>query len=278
VNPYKLSVAAGRPLASGFKMPVLGLGVYLVPPGAPTRDAVSAALQSGYRLIDTAKGYQNEADVGQAIRESGIPRDDLFITTKLPNQDHGSERAIRSLESSRKALGVSFVDLYLIHWPVPGVRRATWKALERMNRDGSCRAIGVSNYTVRHLEELISNADIVPAVNQVELHPFLAQPELRDFCRKHRIQVEAYSPLVRGDRWNHPTIRDIAVTHGRTPAQVLLRWGVQHDVVEIPKSVHPERIAENAAVFDFSLSSDEMRRLDSLDARYHTCWDPTDEP
>ncbi len=265
-------------LADDTKMPVLGLGVWRAASGKETQRAVATALDVGYRLIDTAKLYGNERDVGQAVRASKIPRDEIFITTKLWNTDHGYEAALRAFEQSRRELGVDSIDLYLIHWPVPGLRQESWKALLRLKEKGLARSIGVSNYTIRHLEELLSSSPIPPSVNQVEFHPFLYQADLLAFCQGHGIQLEAYSPLTRGHRLDHPVIKALAGEHRRTPAQILIRWGLGHGLVVIPKSVRPERIRENAQVFDFELSRADMARLDALDERSHLAWDPDDLP
>lgn len=265
-------------LNDGAKMPALGLGVWQAGAGKETRRAVGSALEVGYRLIDTAKMYGNEGDVGAAVRESGIPREEIFVTTKLWNDDHGYEAALRAFEGSRKELGLEYVDLYLIHWPVPGWRNETWKALVKLHGEGVVRSIGVSNYTIRHLEELLPTSSIPPAVDQVEFHPFLYQRELLEFCRGRKVQLEAYSPLVRGRRLKDPVIRAIAAQYGRTPAQVLIRWSLQHGLVVIPKSVRPERIQENARVFDFELKREDMDRLDALDERSHVAWNPDDLP
>lgn len=262
-------------LNNGVEIPRLGLGVYQSPPGKTTQDAVRHALECGYRLVDTARIYGNEGDVGMAVRESGLARDQVFVTTKLWNSDHGYGPTIRACEESLRRLGLSYLDLYLIHWPVPGARKETWKAMAKLLKDGECRAIGVSNYTIRHLEELLANSDVIPAVNQVEFHPFLYQRELLEYCQRHEIQLEAYSPLTRGERLNHPTVLDVAKRHGRAPAQVLIRWSLQHSVVAIPKSVRKERILENSRVFDFILTPDDMKVLDSLNEDFRTCWDPT---
>lgn len=264
-------------LNNGVEMPRLGLGVWQSGAGAETRDAVLAALELGYRLIDTAAAYGNERDVGAAIRSSGVPRDEVFVTTKLWNSEHGYEKALRALERSRKLLGVEVVDLYLIHWPAEG-RDDSWRALERLLHDGRCRAIGVSNYTIRHLVQLLGQSSTVPAVNQVEFHPFLYQADLLRWCHERGIRIEAYSPLARAQRMKDPVVKEIARAHGKTPAQVLIRWGLQHDLVVIPKSVRHERIAENADVFDFSLSDEEIRRLDGLGQEFRTAWDPSEIP
>ncbi|ABC81798.1 aldo/keto reductase [Anaeromyxobacter dehalogenans] len=265
-------------LRGGVRMPVLGLGVWQSPPGDETRNAVLAALRLGYRLVDTARAYRNEEDVGAAIRESGVPRDEVFVTTKLWNSDHGYDSTLRACDESLRRLGLDRLDLYLIHWPVPKLRGETWRAMERLLADGKARAIGVSNYTVRHLDELLASANEPPSVNQVELHPFLLQRELVDHCKAKGIQVEAYGPLVRGHKMENPVLQRVAHRVGRTPAQVLVRWGIEHGLVTIPKSVHEHRIRENADVFGFSLSPADLAALDGLDEGYRTSWDPTDAP
>jgi diketogulonate reductase-like aldo/keto reductase len=270
-----LKLHSTLPLNDGHEIPIFGLGVYQSPPGRPTQDAVQEALRQGYRHVDTAALYGNEADVGRALRASGIPRDEVFVTTKLWNSEHGYDAALRACERSLKTLGLDRIDLYLIHWPVEKRRLDSWRALTRLQDEGVCRSIGVSNYTIGHLEELARHSDRVPCVNQVELSPFLAQPELRNFCHLHKIVVEAYSPLTRGRRLGDPVVGTIAAAHSKTPAQVLLRWAIQHEMVVIPKSVRPARIAENAAIFGFALSDVEMARLDGLDENYRICWDPT---
>jgi methylglyoxal/glyoxal reductase len=270
------------PLRDGGAMPVLGLGVFQSPPGADTHQAVAWALKEGYRLIDTAAMYGNEADVGAAVRESGLARDDVFVTTKLWHTDHGYESARRAARRSLETLGLEYLDLYLIHWPranTPDDRLGSWKALEELHREGLARAIGVSNYAPRHLEEIAAHGTAMPSVNQVEFHPFVYDPELLSFCDARGIRVEAYSPLTRNRRLDDPTVAEIARARGRTSAQVLIRWGLQHGIVEIPKSVRRERIHENAQVFDFALSAAEMARLDGLrDRRRVTQWDPAQIP
>lgn len=262
------------PLTNGKSIPQVGLGVWQSPQGAPTQDAVRAAIELGYRHVDTARVYRNEPDVGTAVRASGVPRSDLFITTKLWNDDQGYDSALRALDKSLERLGLDYVDLYLIHWPVAGKRRDSWRALETAFADGKARAIGVSNFLVPHLDELFTYAKVIPHANQIELSPFLQRRDTRALCAKHQIVVEAYSPLTRGERLDHPTVVAIAKATGRTPAQVLLRWGIQQNVVVLPKSVHRERIAENAAVFDFTLSAEQMRELDGLEENLATGWDP----
>ncbi|MGA2875547.1 MAG: aldo/keto reductase [Nitrososphaerales archaeon] len=258
-------------------MPVFGLGVYQIS-GRPAMEAVKFALGIGYRLIDTASLYGNENEVGVAIRDSGIPRKDLFVTTKLWNSDQGYDKALRAFDQSVKLLGLEYVDLYLIHWPVPSLRKESWDALAKLQKEGRCRAIGVSNYTVRHLEELLDHSDVVPSVNQVEFNPFLYQKELLDFCNEKGIQLEAWGPLTRGARLRHRVIVDMARRYSRSPAQIIIRWSLQRDVVVIPKSSKPERIRENSQVFDFEISRDDMTKMDFLSEDLHTGWDPTDEP
>ncbi|QRN95022.1 aldo/keto reductase [Archangium violaceum] len=265
-------------LNNGVRMPRLGLGVFRAPRGEVTRAAVSAALAAGYRHIDTARIYGNERDVGLAVRESGLPREEIFVTTKLWNEDQGHDSTLRACERSLKDLGLEYVDLYLVHWPVPGRRLESWRALEQLLSDGKCRAIGVSNFLEHHLDELLGRAKVVPAVNQVEQHPFLYQPSLLRYCADKGIAVEAYSPLTKGLRLGDPRVVELARKHGKSPAQVLIRWCLQHDMVVIPKSVHEARIRENASVFDFTLSPEEMRRLDGLNENLYTGWDPTDVP
>ena len=265
------------PLRSGARIPQLGLGVWQAPAGAATREAVLAALRLGYRHIDTARVYQNETDVGAGIRESGLPREQIFVTTKLWNDDHGHDKALRAFDASAKRLGLDYIDLYLIHWPVAGKRLDTWKALEQLHADKRARSIGVSNYLVPHLEELLPRANHPPDVDQIELTPFLQRRATTALCKQHGIVVEAYSPLTRGKRLGHPVITAIAGELGKSPAQVLLRWGVQHGFVVLPKSVHEERIEENSRLFDFVLSADQLARLDALEEGLATGWDPADQ-
>ena len=271
----QLTLQSRVKLNNGVEMPMLGLGVWQMAQGTETQRAVKSALDIGYRLIDTAKLYANERDVGIAVRESGIPREEVFVTTKLWNTDHGFESAIKAFNRSLHELGFDYVDLYLIHWPVAPLRGDSWRALVRLLEEGKCRAIGVSNYTVDHLRGLLRDSSVVPAVNQVEFSPFLFQEELMDFCRDHNIQLEAYSPLTKGARLGDPKLRPFAAKYHKTAAQILIRWALQHNVVVIPKSSKPERILENGQVFDFEISSADMKMLDSLGEDYRTAWDPT---
>lgn len=260
-------------LNNGIKMPIFGLGTYQLQPGRKTREAVLHALNAGYRLIDTAAFYQNEKDIGEAVRNSGIPREDIFITTKVWNSDHGFDAALAAFKKSLKRLGLAYLDLYLIHWPVPVLRNETWKALEVLLKTEECRCIGVSNYMIQHLKEL--QGSTIPAVNQVEFHPYLYLKDLLEFCHSHTIQVEAYSSLTKGRYLHDPALKTIASHYDKTPAQILICWGLQKGVIVIPKSSKKERIYENADVFDFTLSPKDMAVLDSFHANIHTSWDPT---
>jgi diketogulonate reductase-like aldo/keto reductase len=268
------ATTAALPLKDGARIPQLGLGVWQTARGQATRKAVAAALRVGYRHVDTARIYGNEADVGAAVRTSDVPRSEIFVTTKLWNDDQGYDSALRAFDESLRRLGLDYVDLYLIHWPVPHRRLDSWRALERIQSDGGARSIGVSNYLRPHLEELLAKAKVVPAVNQIEVSPFLQQRDARAVCAANGIVVEAYSPLTRGHRLGDPVVAGIARRIGRSAAQVLLRWGIQHGLVVLPKSAHPDRIAENAAIFDFSLDAKAISELDGLDEGLATGWDP----
>lgn len=263
-------------LNTGARIPQVGLGVWQAPRGA-ARAAVQAALRLGYRHVDTARIYGNEADVGEGLRASGVARADVFVTTKLWNDDQGYDRALKAFDASLERLGLEDVDLYLLHWPVAGKRLDSWRALERIFREKRARAIGVSNFLVPHLEELLAQAEVVPAVDQIEVHPFLQHRETRAFCAARGIVVEAYSPLTHAERLHDPAITEVARRAKKTNAQVLLRWSVQHGMVTLPKSVREERIAENAAIFDFSLDADAMKTLDALDEGAATGWDPRNQ-
>lgn len=261
-------------LANGVKMPKLGFGVWQVKDGDEAVNAVTDALEAGYRSIDTAAAYQNEEGVGKAIQQSGVSRDDLFITTKVWNNDQGYESTLEAFETSMNKLGLDVLDLYLIHWPVEGKYKETWKALEKLYKDGRVRAIGVCNFHQHHLEDLLEEAEVVPMVNQIELHPKLAQEPLRDYCKSKGIHVEAWSPLGSGQLLNHPVLQDIAKKHDKSVAQVILRWDLQHGIITIPKSVTKSRIIENTQVFDFELSAHEMGIIDQLNEDERTGPDP----
>ncbi|WP_336789044.1 aldo/keto reductase [Paenibacillus sp. MMO-177] len=255
-------------LQNGVAMPWLGLGVFKVEDGSVVIQSVKDAIKNGYRSIDTAAIYDNETGVGQAVRESmaehGIEREDLFITSKVWNADLGYESTLAAFETSLNKLGLDYLDLYLIHWPVEGKYKDAWRALETLYKQGRVKAIGVSNFHVHHLQDLMKDAEVMPMVDQVEYHPMLAQNELRSFTREHNIQLEAWSPLMQGQLLDHPVLGEIAAKHGKSVAQVILRWDLQNGVVTIPKSIKESRIIENAHVFDFELSSDDMAAIDAL--------------
>lgn len=261
-------------LNNGVRMPRLGLGVYKVKDGGEVIQAVHAALEAGYRSIDTAAFYENEKGVGEAIRTSGLRREDVFVTTKVWNDRQGYESTLAAFEESRKKLGFDYVDLYLIHWPIKGKFKETWRALEKLYRDGYVRAIGVSNFKIHHLEELFEDSEVTPAVNQIELHPRLTQEDVRAYCKEKGIQVEAWSPLMRGRLMDEPTLVDLAKKYGKTPAQIIIRWDLQHGLITIPKSVRKERIIKNADVFDFELSDEDMKKIDALNQNLRTGRDP----
>ena len=261
-------------LHNGVKMPWFGLGVFKVKEGSEVVESVKAALKNGYKSIDTAAVYKNEEGVGQALKEAGVPREELFITTKVWNSDQGYESTLQAFETSLEKLGLDYLDLYLIHWPVAGKYKETWKALEKLYKDGRVRAIGVSNFHVHHLKDLMADAEIKPMVNQVEYHPHLAQTELLEFCKAEGIQMEAWSPLKQGELLSEPTIIEIAEKHEKSSAQVILRWDLQNEVVTIPKSIKEHRLIENADIFDFELSAEEMDRLNSLNKNERVGPDP----
>ncbi len=253
-------------LHNGVKMPWFGLGVFKVEEGSEVIESVKAAIKNGYRSIDTAAIYQNEEGVGQGIKESGVARDELFITTKVWNSEQGYDNTLQAFETSLNKLGLDYLDLYLIHWPGldSSKFKDTWKALEKLYKDGRVRAIGVSNFHVHHLQELIKDAEVKPMVNQVEFHPHLTQRELLAYCQSEGIQLEAWSPLKQGQLLSDPTINEIAEKHQKSPAQIILRWDLQNKVVTIPKSIKEHRIIENADVFNFELSAEDMERISSL--------------
>ena len=252
-------------LSNGVEMPQLGFGVWQVPDDEAPR-AVGAALEAGYRSIDTAALYGNEAGVGKALRDSGLPRDEVFVTSKVWNTEQGYDSTLRAFDATMAALGLDVLDLYLIHWPAPKQDRyvETWKALEKLHADGRVRSIGVSNFQPSHLDRLAAETSTVPMVNQVELHPQLPQEELRAYHAAHGIVTEAWSPLGQGKLLADPRLAEVAQKHGRTPAQVVLRWHLQQDIVAIPKSVTPARIRENLDVFGFELHDDDLQALAQL--------------
>ncbi|HHY1430123.1 TPA: aldo/keto reductase [Bacillus cereus] len=261
-------------LHNGVKMPWFGLGVFKVEDGSQVIDSVKAAIKNGYRSIDTAAIYQNEEGVGQAIRESGVSREELFITSKVWNSDQRYETTLQAFETTLEKLGLEYLDLYLVHWPVKGKYTESWKALEKLYKDGRVRAIGVSNFHIHHLQDVFEIAEIKPMVNQVEYHPRLAQEELHAFCKEHNIQLEAWSPLMQGQLLDNPTLQDIAKKYNKSTAQIILRWDLQNEVVTIPKSIKEHRIIENANIFDFELSSDDMKAIQALNEDHRVGPDP----
>lgn len=261
-------------LHNGVEMPWFGLGVFKVEEGQELVNAVKTAIEHGYRSIDTAAIYGNEAGVGQGIRAANVAREDLFITSKVWNSEQGYEATIAAYEESLTKLGLEYLDLYLIHWPVEGKYKETWHALETLYKEGRVKAIGVSNFQIHHLEELMKDAEIKPMVNQVEYHPRLTQKELQAFCQQHAIQLGAWSPLMQGQLLDNAELQEIADNHGKSVAQIILRWDLQNGVVTIPKSTKAHRIAENATVFDFELTADDMKRIDSLNQNQRVGPDP----
>jgi len=296
----ELTIETKIKLNDGHLMPQLGLGVWQTRAGATCEAAVLAALEAGYRHIDTAAMYGNEESVGAAIGMSGVPRENIFVTTKLWNSDHGNPE--RALATSLHKLKLDYVDLYLIHYPVRE-RRQSWRALEALRAEGRARSIGVSNFTIRHLTELLADTNTVPAVNQVEFHPYLYQRNLLDFCAARGIAVEAYSPLTKGVRLNDRKLVAVAKKYSKagpqpvaswsrlplvdrrsrrsetkSTAQILIRWALQHGLVVIPKSANRRRIFEDADVFDFEITVEDMQLLDRFNENLRTCWDPTNAP
>ncbi|MEC1614496.1 glyoxal/methylglyoxal reductase [Bacillus mojavensis] len=251
-------------LHNGVEMPWFGLGVFKVENGSEATESVKAAIKNGYRSIDTAAVYKNEEGVGIGIKESGVAREELFITSKVWNEDQGYDTTLAAFEKSLERLQLDYLDLYLIHWPGKDKYKDTWRALEKLYKDGKIRAIGVSNFQVHHLEELLKGAEIKPMVNQVEFHPRLTQKELRDYCKKQGIQLEAWSPLMQGQLLDNDVLTQIAEKYNKSVAQVILRWDLQHEVVTIPKSIKEHRIIENADIFDFELSQEDMDKIDEL--------------
>lgn len=273
-----LHIKSIKKLNNDIKIPMIGLGTYLNDNGRQAIDSILYALEIGYRHIDTAAMYENEKEVGIAVRKSGISREEIFVTTKLWNSDHGYDNTIKAFQRSLERLGLDYVDLYLIHWPVENLRLESWRALERLYSDGLCKAIGVSNYMERHVDEILNNFSIVPAVNQVEFSPFLYLKELQNYCESKGIALESYSPLTKGYRLNEPRLIEIARRYDKSTSQILIRWCLQKGVIVIPKASQKEHIKENADIFDFEISEADMLALNNLNENYRSTWDPTTVP
>lgn len=261
-------------LNNSTKMPWVGFGTWRLHDGEETYQAVRYAIDSGYSSFDTAMIYGNEKSLGRAIKDSGIPRDQLFITTKLWNEDIRKQNALKAIDHSLENLQLDYVDLYLVHWAIEGRYITVWNDMEEIYHSGKAKAIGVSNYMIEHLENLLTDAQITPAVNQVEFHPRLQQPSLQNFCKDHKIQLEAWSPLMKGRTLDHPIIQKIAKKHQKTPAQVLIRWDFQKEVITIPKSGNQKHIIENIDVFDFELDANDMKDIKSMDKNKRVGEDP----
>ncbi|QAS52962.1 aldo/keto reductase [Halobacillus litoralis] len=265
-------------LNNGIEMPEVGYGVFRVEEGEALEDAVVTAIRSGYRSIDTAAIYGNESSVGNGIRkaiEQGIvTREELFITSKLWNEHSSYDETITAYEQTLERMGLNYLDLYLIHWPGQDKYLEPWKALEHLYKEGRVKSIGVSNFQVYHLESLLQKAEVTPVINQIEFHPKLTQEEVREYCRTHNIQVEAWSPLMNAELLNNEQILELAEKHGKSPAQIILRWDLQHGVITIPKSMTPSRISENISLYDFSLPEDEMKQLNGLNENLRSGPDP----
>ncbi len=263
-----------KKLNNQIEIPAIGFGVYKIP-AHNTKDIVKCAIHEGYTHIDTASRYKNETETGQAIKESGSNRKNLFVTTKVWNDDLGFDSTLKAFDSSLERLGLEYIDLYLIHWPYNKKRIESWKALEEIYKSGKVRAIGVSNFTVRHITELLEHAEFTPSVNQIEFHPFLNQNKILDFCQKHNILVEAHSTLTSGNRLFDSTITTIAQKYKKSNAQVLLRWALQKGTVPLVKTTRKERLKENLSIFDFSLIKEDMDILDKLDQGLRFSDNPT---
>jgi diketogulonate reductase-like aldo/keto reductase len=269
----ELNISSTLKLNNGVDIPIIGLGTWILT-GKRAYYAVLMALEAGYRLIDTAAMYDNERKIGEAIKDTDIPREEIFVTTKVWNNDHGYDKTLKAFEKSLRKMNLTYVDLYLIHWPVTSLRNETWKALERIYKDEKVRSIGVSNFKIRHLNELFESSSTVPSVNQVEFSPFLYQKELMEFCQTNNIAVEAYCPLTRARKLDNPQLKSIGQKYGKTSAQILLRWGIQHNVIQIPKSGSKDHITENINIFDFKLDDDDMKELDKLNENFRNVDDP----
>jgi|APTNR8051073442_1049403.scaffolds.fasta_scaffold30642_1 diketogulonate reductase-like aldo/keto reductase len=263
-------------LNSGTSIPQVGFGLWKVQDEDECKTSIENAIESGYRHFDSAQIYGNEKFLGEVLDASDISRDEVFITTKLWNENQADEVSLSSFEKSLENLKTDYVDLFLIHFPVSETRELAWKTLEKIFESGKAKAVGVSNYTISHLEKLLANCEIVPAVNQVELHVFLQQRELREYCDEKGIIIEAYSPLAHGNGLDNAELIDIGDQYEKSSAQVMLRWCVQNNLVVLPKSVTKERISSNIDIYDFELSASDLDRIEKLEKNFRTCWDPTD--
>jgi len=263
-------------LNNGRRIPAIGFGTWEIRPAEKAKEMVMAALEVGYRIIDTAKIYGNEEGVGAAIRESGIPREDLFITTKLWNDDQGYDRTLQACAGSLEKLGLDYLDLYLIHWPATGKRHDSWRAFEKLYHEGTIKAAGVSNYTVDHLDELQTHSELVPAVNQVEFHPFIYEQQraVLEYCQQRDILIEAYSPISRLGSVNPPAVQEVAHRVGKSPQQLVLRWAIQQGALPLPRSTNPDHIQSNFEVFDFELTDEDMALLNKISDGERVTWDP----
>ncbi|MGI2329470.1 aldo/keto reductase [Planococcus sp. YIM B11945] len=270
----ELTINSTKTLHNGIEMPRFGLGVYKMTDKEAAVDAMVTALNGGYRAIDTASLYDNEREVGEAVRASGLKREEVFVTSKVWNTDQGYDQTLRAFEASLERLGFDYLDLYLTHWAVPGKYEDTYRAIQRLYDEKVVRSIGVSNHQQHHLEKIIATANTKPMVNQIELHPHLTQEPLRAFCAENGIAVTSWSPLARGTLLDENVLQQIAESHGKSVAQVIIRWHLQSDLIVIPKSVTPSRIAENADVFDFALSLEEMHMIDALNQNRRTGMHP----
>ncbi len=269
-----MNIKSAVTLSNGVKMPLFGLGVFLAKEGSEVENTVKFALDQGYVHIDTAAIYGNERGVGKAIRESGIPRNKIFITSKVWNSDQGFQTTMKAFDESLDRLGTDYLDLYLIHWPKGELSEETWKALEELYKSGKAKAIGVSNFLVHHLQDFLPQCEITPMVNQFEFHPYLQQPSLLRFCKNHGIQVEAWSPIMKGKVNDIPVLQALGAKYGKTPVQVTLRWEIQKQIVTIPKSTKPQRILSNSDIFDFELTDEDMSKIDRLDKNRRIGADP----
>ena len=274
----KMDMETTITMLDGNSIPLFGFGTFMLAPGAETKSSVLHALETGYRHIDTATVYQNEESVGKAIQDSGISREEIFLTTKVANDDHGYDATLAACNDSLKRLGVSYVDLYLMHWPTGGLWEETWKAMEHLVEEGKSRSIGVSNFFVSHLDAFLPKIDSIPVINQVEFSPYLYRKGLQEYCKTKKIRLGSYSPLTRGTRLEDSTLQEIATNHKKSSAQILLRWQLEKNIVLIPKSSQKQHVVENSAVFDFSLSKKDNVALDSMNENLRTGWYPEDFP